>query len=108
MPHRGGLANAPLGPRAVCCLCSPCLAPPDCLSAPQLRPSRASRWSARCLQCRQQGLTLPGTAIQGSINEERGGALHATAFATFHILLDATQSALFGHVTYVLLQIETN
>src|SRR6266566_1957325 len=108
MPHRGGLANDPLVPRAVCCLCSPCVAPPDCLSAPLLSTSRASRCSARCLECSQQGLLFPGTAIQDPIDEEGGGALHSTAFATFHILLDAGERALFGQSACVLLHIETN
>src|SRR5262249_41389935 len=107
-PHRAGLASAPLGPRAGCCVCSPCVTPPDCLSAPFLSTSRASRCSARCLECSQQGIVLPGTAIQDAIDEEGGGALHATAFATFHILLDAGESALFGHSACVLLHIETN
>src|SRR6266536_5850423 len=108
MPHRGGLASPPLVPLAVCCLCSPCVAPPDCLSAPFLSISRASRCSARCLECSQQGLLFPGTAIQDSIDEERGGALHSTAFATFQILLDAGERALVGQSVCVLLHIETN
>src|SRR6266516_7336650 len=78
------------------------------LSAPQLRPSRESRCSARCLECRKQGLTLPGTAIQGSIDEERGSALYSAAFTPFHILLDAGERALVGQSACVLLHIETN
>src|SRR6266536_2087338 len=108
MPHRGGLASPPLVPLAVCCLCSPCVAPPDCLSAPFLSISRASRCSARGLECSKQGILFPGTAIQDSIDEERGGALHSTAFATFQILLDAGERALFGQSVCVLLHIETN
>jgi len=34
--------------------------------------------------------------------------LHPTAFATFHILLDAGERALVGQSACVLLQIETN
>src|SRR5204862_3406892 len=73
-----------------------------------LLTSRASRCSARCLECSQQGILFPGTAIQDFIDEERGGALHSTAFATFHILLDAGERALVGQSACVLLQIETN
>src|SRR5207302_9438283 len=72
------------------------------------RPSRASRCAASCLKCSQQGIVLPGTAIQDPIDEEGRSALHATTFAAFHILLDAGKPALFGHVTCVLLEIQTN
>ena len=34
--------------------------------------------------------------------------MHSTAFATFHILLDAGERALFGQSVCVLLPIETN
>jgi hypothetical protein len=60
------------------------------------------------LQRSQQGILFPGTAIHDPINEEGGGALYSTAFATFHILLDAGESALVGQSDCVLLQIETN
>src|SRR6266516_4500738 len=70
--------------------------------------SKLREWSARCLECSQQGIVLPGTAIHNPINEERRGALHATAFATFHILLDAGERALVGQSACVLLHIETN
>src|SRR5438270_7146732 len=67
-----------------------------------------SRCSARCLQCRKQGILFPGTVIQGSIDEERGSALYSAAFTPFHILLDAGECALVGQSVCVLLQIETN
>ena len=46
--------------------------------------------------------------MKDPIDEERGGALHSTAFATLHIFLDAGKMALCGHIACVLLQIETN
>ena len=51
---------------------------------------------------------LPGAEIQDTINEERGGTLYATAFASFYFLLDAGERALFGHLTCVLLHIQAN
>src|SRR5215469_8432454 len=84
------------------------MTPSDRLSALLLNNSKVSLSSVRCLECSQQGIVFPGTAIQDAINKKCRSALHATSLATFYILLDAGESALFGQSACILLQIETD
>jgi len=63
---------------------------------------------ARCFECSKQGILLPGTMIQDSIDEERWGTLHPATFATLQILLDTGQRVLFCQSTCELLHLQTN